>query len=146
MDANFIYFTSWIMQTCLSGYAYVSRTIWLNFTQEIKKCFKLQEDERKLKILSLCDESLFDTIKIDRWNTWFEARTRMLWYFENALSCKTRGYGLGNRRVQFLRIRPESKITFSSYLVRILRFMKRAMSNCLYICGSRPIVTCLRQN
>jgi hypothetical protein len=31
-------------------YAHVSWTIWLNFTQKIKKCFKLQEDELNLKI------------------------------------------------------------------------------------------------
>jgi hypothetical protein len=33
-----------------SGYACVSRIIWLNFTEEIKKYFKLQEDELQLKI------------------------------------------------------------------------------------------------
>jgi hypothetical protein len=50
MEAKFIYFTSWTMQGCFLGYARVSQTIWLNFTQEIKKCFKLQEDELKLNI------------------------------------------------------------------------------------------------
>jgi hypothetical protein len=38
------------MQTCFSGYAHVSRTTWLNFTQETKKCLKLHEDELKLNI------------------------------------------------------------------------------------------------
>jgi hypothetical protein len=32
------------------GSAHVTRTIWLNFTQEINKCFKLQEDELKVNI------------------------------------------------------------------------------------------------
>jgi hypothetical protein len=32
-----------------SGYAHFSWTIWLNFTQEINKCFKLQEYDLKLK-------------------------------------------------------------------------------------------------
>jgi hypothetical protein len=39
----------------------------LNFTQKTKKCFKLKEDELKLKILSLHDEALVETIKIDIW-------------------------------------------------------------------------------
>jgi hypothetical protein len=38
------------MQTCFSGYAHVSQTIWFNFAKETKKCLKLQEDELKLKI------------------------------------------------------------------------------------------------
>jgi hypothetical protein len=38
------------IQACFSGYARVSWTIWLNFTQETKKFLKLQEDELKLKI------------------------------------------------------------------------------------------------
>jgi hypothetical protein len=50
MDANFIYFTSWTMQACFLGHAHVSQTIWLNFTQETYKCFKLQDDELKLKV------------------------------------------------------------------------------------------------
>jgi hypothetical protein len=74
MNANFIYFTSWTMQTCFSGYAHISQEIWLNFTQEIKKCSKLQEYELKLKIWSLHGEALIETIKVDIWNTWFEAR------------------------------------------------------------------------
>jgi hypothetical protein len=41
---------SWTMQTCFSSYAHISHEIWLNFTQEINKCFKLQGDELKLKI------------------------------------------------------------------------------------------------
>jgi hypothetical protein len=32
------------------GYAHISWTIWLNFTQEIKKFLKRLEDELKLKI------------------------------------------------------------------------------------------------
>jgi hypothetical protein len=65
MEVSFIYFTSWIMQTYFSGYAHVSRAIWLNFTQETKKYFKQQEYEVKLKILSLHDEAVITTIKID---------------------------------------------------------------------------------
>jgi hypothetical protein len=53
------------MQACFSGYAQVSWIIWLNFTQETKKCFKLQEYELKLQILSLHDEALVETIKMD---------------------------------------------------------------------------------
>jgi hypothetical protein len=37
MEDNFIYFTSWTIQACFSGYAHVSWIIWLNFTQETKK-------------------------------------------------------------------------------------------------------------
>jgi hypothetical protein len=33
-----MHFTSWTIQACFLGYAHVSRTIWLNFTQETKKC------------------------------------------------------------------------------------------------------------
>jgi hypothetical protein len=47
-------FEAWKMsgrhQGMFSGYALVSRTICLNFTQETKKFFKLHEDELKLKI------------------------------------------------------------------------------------------------
>jgi hypothetical protein len=57
------------MQACVSGYAHVSQAIWLNFTQETKKCFQLQEDELKLKILNLHDEALIETIKMDIWST-----------------------------------------------------------------------------
>jgi hypothetical protein len=57
------------MQACFSDYAHVSRTIWLNFTQETKNCFKIQEYGLKLKILSLHDEALIETIKMDIWNT-----------------------------------------------------------------------------
>jgi hypothetical protein len=46
-----------------SGYARVSWTIWLNFTQETKTCFKRYEDELKVKILSLHDKSLAERIK-----------------------------------------------------------------------------------
>jgi hypothetical protein len=53
------------MQAYFLGYAHVSRAIWLDFTEEIKKCFKLQEYELRLKIWSLYDESLVETIKID---------------------------------------------------------------------------------
>jgi hypothetical protein len=38
------------MQACFSGYVHVYRTIWLDFTEETKKYFKLQEYELKLKI------------------------------------------------------------------------------------------------
>jgi hypothetical protein len=65
METNFIYFTSCTIQACFSGYTRVSRTIWLNFTQETKKYFKQQEYEVKLKILSLHDEAVITTIKID---------------------------------------------------------------------------------
>jgi hypothetical protein len=41
----------------------------LNFTQDIKKCFKIQDGELKLKILSLHDEALVETVKMDIWNT-----------------------------------------------------------------------------
>jgi hypothetical protein len=86
------------MQACVSGYAHVSQAIWLNFTQETKKCFKLQEDELKLKILNLHDEALIETIKMDIWSTWFGPRTRKLWHFENAAKpevpvWETRGSG-----------------------------------------------------
>jgi hypothetical protein len=50
-----------------SGYAHISWTIWLNFTQEINKCFKRQEDEFKVKIWILHDEALIEKIKIDIW-------------------------------------------------------------------------------
>jgi hypothetical protein len=44
-------YISQVGHTCIfSGYAHVSRTIWLNFTQETKKCFKRKEDELKVKI------------------------------------------------------------------------------------------------
>jgi hypothetical protein len=33
-----MHFTSWTIQACFLGYAHVSRTIWLNFTQETNKC------------------------------------------------------------------------------------------------------------
>jgi hypothetical protein len=122
------------------------RAIWLDFTQETKKCLKRQEYELKLKIWSLHDESLVETIKIYIWHTWFGARMRMLCHFENALDCKIRGSDLENWRVRFSRIRLESESRFSPYLVRILRFMKMAMSGRLYICRSRPIVTSLRSN
>jgi hypothetical protein len=36
------------IKACFLDYAHVSRTIWLNFTQETKKCFKLHEYELKL--------------------------------------------------------------------------------------------------
>jgi hypothetical protein len=38
---HFIHFISWTMQAYFLGYAHVSLTIWLNFTQETKKHFKL---------------------------------------------------------------------------------------------------------
>jgi hypothetical protein len=120
--------------------------IWLDFTQETKKCFKRQEYELKLKIWSLHDESLVETIKMYIWHTWFGARTRMLWHFKNAPDCKIGGSGLENRRVRFSRIKHESESRFSPYLVRILRFVKMTMSSHLYICRSRPIVTSLQTN
>jgi hypothetical protein len=136
MDVNFIYFTSWIMCACFSVYAHVSWTIWLNFTQETKKCFKVREYELKLKILSLHDEALIEMIKMDIWNKWFGARIRKLWHFENAPSYKTVGSGLENRRVRFSRIKPESELRFSPYLVRIFRFV--GMANIyIYICYGR---------
>jgi hypothetical protein len=146
MKSNFIYFTSWTMHACLSSYAHVSQIIWLNFTQETKKYFKLQEDECKLKILSLRDEALIETIKMDRWNTWFGARTRKLWHFKNARGCKTGGSDLVIQRVRFSWIRRESESNFLLYLVRIFQFMKRTMSSHLYICTSCLIVTCHRYN
>jgi hypothetical protein len=145
MEANFIYFTSWTMQACFPGYAHVSWAIWLDFTKETKKHFKLQEDKLILKIWSLHDESHIETIKIDVWK-WFGARSRKLWHFENPSGCKTGGSGLGKRRVQFSWIKPESESRFLPYLVRILRFVKMAMSSCLYICRSRPIVRSFRPN
>jgi hypothetical protein len=66
MDVNFIYFTSWIMHACFSGYAHVSQAIWLNCTQDTKKYFKLQEYELKLNIFSLHNEALVETIKMDK--------------------------------------------------------------------------------
>jgi hypothetical protein len=48
-----------------SGYAHASRIIWLNFTQETKKCFKCQEYELKVKILSMHAEALVETIIMD---------------------------------------------------------------------------------
>jgi hypothetical protein len=41
----------------------------LNFTQETKKFFKLQEYELKMKVSSLHDEALIEMIKMDIWNT-----------------------------------------------------------------------------
>ena len=40
----------------------------MNFTQETKKCLKGLEDEAKLMILSVHDEALVETIKMDIWN------------------------------------------------------------------------------
>jgi hypothetical protein len=134
------------MQACFWGYAHVSWTIWVNFTQETKKFLKLQEYELKLKIWSLHDEALVEMIKMDIWNTWFGAQTRKLLHFKNALVCKSGSSGLGNRRVLFSRIRPEFELRFSPYLVKILWFVERAMSCRLYICRSRLIVTSLRPN
>jgi hypothetical protein len=92
MVSNFIYFTSLIIQICFLGYARVSQTIWLNFIQETKKCFKQQEYELKLKIWSFYDETLVKTIKKDIWNIWFGARISKLWHFEDAAICKTKGF------------------------------------------------------
>jgi hypothetical protein len=58
------------------GYAHVSWAIWLNFTQETKMFFKLQEVELKLKIWNLHDEALIEAMKMDRWNTWFCVTSR----------------------------------------------------------------------
>jgi hypothetical protein len=95
--------TLYILQvghTCIfSSYARVFRIIWLNFTQETKKCLKQQQYELKMNILSLHDEALIETIKMDIWNTWFRACTRKLWYFKYARGCKTRGSSLENRRL-----------------------------------------------
>jgi hypothetical protein len=107
-----------------SGYAHDSWIIWLNFTQEMKKCLKLQEYELKLKIWSIHDEVLIEVIKMDIWNVWFGAQTRKLWHFENAPGYKTGASGLRNRRIQFSWIRPKSESRFSPYLVRILWFVK----------------------
>jgi hypothetical protein len=145
MVDNFIYFTSWTKQACFLGYAHVSWTIWLNFTQETKKCFKLQEDKLKLKIWSLHDKALIEMIKIDIWNAWFGDRTRKLWHFENAQATKPK-VPVWNRRVRFSWIRPESESIFWPYLVKILRFVERAMPSRLYICRSRPIVKSLQPN
>jgi hypothetical protein len=57
------------MQAYFLVYAPMSWTIWLNFTQEIKKCLKLQEYELKLEILSIHNEALIKTIQMDIWNT-----------------------------------------------------------------------------
>jgi hypothetical protein len=48
-------------------------------------------------------EALVETIKMDIWNTWFEARMRKLWYFEETPGCKNEGFSLGNWRVGFHR-------------------------------------------
>jgi hypothetical protein len=93
MEANFIYFSSSTMQACFSGYPQVSQTIWLNFSKETNKCFKQQKYDLKLKIWSIPDEALIETIKMDIWNAWFGALARKLWHFENALGCKTEGSG-----------------------------------------------------
>jgi hypothetical protein len=81
-----------IGHTCMfSGYAHASRIIWLNFTQETTKCFKWQEYELKVKILSMHAEALVETIIMDTWNTLFGARTRKFWYFEDAPDCGFHG-------------------------------------------------------
>jgi hypothetical protein len=118
-----------IGHTCMfSGYAHASRIIWLNFTQETKKCFKWQEYELKVKILSMHDEALVETIIMDTWNTLFGARTRKFWYFEDAPDCG------------FSWIRLESELRFSPYLVRIFWLLESAMSSRLYIRRSWTIV------
>jgi hypothetical protein len=127
METNFIYFTNWTIQTCFLSYAHVSQAISLNFTQETKKCFKLQEDELKQKILNLHDEALVETIRMDIWNTWFGARTRMLWYFKNISVYKIGGSDLKNRRVWFSRIRPKSESWFLPYLIRNHWFIEWAI-------------------
>jgi hypothetical protein len=49
-EGQFCIFHKLDIHACFPGYARVSQTIWLNFTQETKKCLKQQEDGAKLKI------------------------------------------------------------------------------------------------
>jgi hypothetical protein len=77
------------MHACFSGYARVSQTIWLNFTQETKKCFKHAREPRRGSL-----GTLFEVLLC----SWFDRKVRqhiLMTLLGNRSSPTMSYYGMG---------------------------------------------------